>query len=83
MIGFVKAFDHYHHKFNFCYFSSSPVKLLFRPKCNNGFTNHCCLHCAILKAFYNFKVQRAHEASDNQFFFPNEIFEIFKMFKTA
>ena len=47
-------------------------------------TNHGYLHCAVLKALYNFKVKRVHEARDNQSFFQNvqdEISEIFEMFK--
>ena len=38
------------------------------------------MDCAILKAFYDFKVTRAHEAR-SQFLFQNEIFVIFKVFK--
>ena len=41
------------------------------------------MDCAILKAFYDFKVTRAHEGR-SQFLFQNvqnEIFVIFKMFK--
>ena len=36
-------------------------------------TNRGYLHCAILKASYNFMVKRAHETRNNQF--------LFKMFK--
>ena len=40
----------------------------------------------VSKALYNFKIKRAQEARYNQFFFQNvqnnEVFEIFKMFKT-
>ena len=40
---------------------------------------------AVWKALYNFKIKRAQEAKNNQFFLQivqnNEIFEIFKMFK--
>ena len=61
MVGFDKNFDHYRHKFDFGHFFGSPVKLLndlylkFRPKLNHDFTSHGYLHCAILKALYNFK----------------------------
>ena len=77
MVKFVSSFDHYHHTFIFGHFFSSPVKLLrdfnlkFRSTFNHGFTNHGYLRCAILKALYNFKVKRAHEATDNQLIFQN------------
>ena len=42
---------------------------------------------AVWKALYNFKIKRAHEARHNQLFFQNfqnnEIFDIFKNFKTT
>ena len=69
MVRFVKAFEHYHQKFNFGYFLSSPLKdlnLKFRPKFVHGY-----LHCAIPKALYNFKVKSANEARDNLFLFQN------------
>ena len=49
--------------------------------------NHGYLHSAVSEALYNFnKRKRAQVARDNQFLFQNiqnnEIFEIFKMFKT-
>ena len=89
MVRFVKTFDHYHHKFNSGHLFSSPVKLQKDlnlksiPKFNHGFTNlnHDYLHCSFLKALHNFKVERAHNARDNQFLFQNVqngIFEIFK-----
>ena len=82
MVEFVKAFDHYHHKF----FSSlvklqNDLNLKFRSKFNHGFTNHGYVHCATLKSFM---AKIAHEARDNQFLFQNvqdEIFEVFKTFK--
>ena len=55
----------------------------FRSKFNNGFTNRGCLHCAVLKALYNFKEKRAHKARDMQYLLQNiqnEIFKILKMF---
>ena len=56
----------------------------FRSKFNRGFTNHGYLHCAILKAFYDFTEKRDQKARDSQFLFQNvqnEAFEILKMFK--
>ena len=35
-----------------------------RWKFNHDFTDHGSLHCAILKALYDFKVTGAHEARD-------------------
>ena len=43
-----------------------------RSKCNHGFTNRGCLHCAILKAY---------EARDMHFFLQNMQNEILKMFE--
>ena len=44
------------------------------------------MHSAVWKALYNFKIKRAKEARYNHFFFQNvqnnEIFKIYKMFKT-
>ena len=31
------------------------LSLKFRSKFNHGFTNHECVHCAVLKAFHCFK----------------------------
>ena len=93
MVVFVKTFDHYHHKLKFDNFFSCPVKLWknlkmkFRSKFDHGFTNHGCMHRAVWKALYKFKIKRAKEARYNQFLFQNvhnnEIFEIFKMFKNS
>ena len=63
------------------------MKLKFRSKLNHEFTNHGYLHRVVWKALYNFKIKGAQEARYNQSFFQNiqndEIFQIFKMFKTA
>ena len=70
MVGFIKTFDQYSHKFNFSHCFSSPKKLSedlnmkFRSKFNHGFTYDGCLHCVILKTLYNFKVKRVNEARD-------------------
>ena len=56
----------------------------FRSIFNHGFTNHGCLHCAVLKALYSVKEKRAHKARAIQFYLQNvkiEIFKIMKMFK--
>ena len=42
------------------------LNLKLRSKFNNGFTNHGCLHCAILKAF---KKERAHGRFFESIFF--------------
>ena len=56
-------------------------------KFSHEFTNNPYLHSAVSKALNNFKIRRAQEARNNQFFFQffqnNELFEIFKMFKKA
>ena len=55
-----------------------------RSEFKHGFTNRGCLHRAILKALHGFQEKRAHRSRDMQFFLqniPNEIFNIFKMFK--
>ena len=60
------------------------LNLKFRSKLNPGFTNHGCLHCAILKALYGFKDKRDHKAKDSQFLFQNvqnHIFNILKLFR--
>ena len=60
------------------------MKLKFRSKFNQDFTNHGYLHSAVWKALYNFKIKRAQEARHNQFFFQNfqnNIFETFRMFR--
>ena len=81
--------NHYRHKFSFGHFFSSPVNLLkdlnliCRPKRNHDFTNHGYLHCAILKASYNFKIKKAHEARDNQFLFQNVQNEILRSLKCS
>lgn len=70
MMGFTKYFNRYPGTFNVDLFFSFPLKLLedfhvnlkFRSKFDRGFINHDCLDCAFQKAFYNFKVPRAHEA---------------------
>ena len=56
--------------------------LKFRWKLNHDFTNQDCLHCAIVKVLYDFKVTRAHEARNRPFFFQNIQNGIFKVFKT-
>ena len=43
----------------------------FRSKFNQGFNNHGCLHCAILKVLYGFKKRRAHKTD-----FSLKIFKI-------
>ena len=56
----------------------------FKSKFNRGFTNHGCLHCAVLKALYGFKGKRADKSRDMQFFLQNvrnKIIKILKMFK--
>ena len=62
------------------------MKLKFSLKLNQDFTNECYLHSTIWKSLYNFKIKSDQEARHNQFFFQNaennEIFEIFKMFKS-
>ena len=56
------------------HFFSSPVNLerelnlKFGSKFNHGFTNHECFHCAIIKALHDFKVTRAQENGDYNFF---------------
>ena len=61
------------------------LKLKFRSKFNHGSTNPGYLRSAVWKALYKFKIKRAKEARNSQFFFQNvkknEIFEIFKIFK--
>ena len=86
----VKTFGHYHHKFNFYLFFSCPaklqkdLKLKFRSKFNHGFINLGYLHSAIWKTLYNFNVERAQEARDNQFIFQNvQSNETSKCSKTA
>ena len=91
MVVFVKTFDHYHLVFNFSNFFSCSVKLKenlklkFKSKLNHSLTNHGYLHSAVRKALYNFKMKRAQEARQDQFFFQNvqinEIFESFEMLK--
>ena len=54
---------------------------------NHTFTNLDCLHCAILKALYNFKEKRTHKTGRQEiwiFFLQNaqiEIFKILEMFE--
>ena len=62
------------------------LNIKFISKFNHGFTNLGCLHCAIRKALYGFKVKRAYKARDMQFFLQivqNEIFKIWKDLKTT
>ena len=33
------------------------LNLKYRSKFHHGYTNHGYLHCAVLKAFYNFEVK--------------------------
>ena len=47
----------------------SNLKLKFRSKFNHDLTNHGYLHCSVWKALHNFKIKRAQEARQNQFFF--------------
>ena len=59
------------------------LNLIFRSKFSLSFTNHGCLHCAILKAICGFQEKRDREARDSLFFFQNfqnDIFEILKIF---
>ena len=56
----------------------------YRSEFKHGFTNHGCLHCAILKALHGFMEKRVHKARDMQFFLhnvQNEILKNLKMFK--
>ena len=56
----------------------------FRSEFKHGFTNHGCLHCAILKSLHGFKEKGTHKSRDMQLFFQNvqnEIFKILKMFQ--
>ena len=58
----------------------------FRSEFKHGFTNHGCLHCAILKSLHGFKEKGTHKSRDMQLFFQNvqnEIFKILKCFKTT
>ena len=62
-LGFVKAFDHYRHKFNSTYIISSPVKLLknsnlkFKPNLVMALMiNQDYLYCVIVIALYNLKI---------------------------
>ena len=60
----------------------------FISKFNHSFTNCDCLHCAILKALYDFKEKRAHKADRQEicnFFLQNvqkEIFKILEIFES-
>ena len=61
------------------------LNLKFRSKFNPGFTNHGCLHCAILKALYSFNEKRDQKLRDIKFLLQNvqnKIFEILKVFKS-
>ena len=40
------------------------LSLKFRSKFNHGFTNHGCVHCAVLKAFHCFKGKKPHKIRD-------------------
>ena len=48
------------------------MNLKFRLKFNQGFTNHDCLHCAVLKVLYDFKEKGAHKEKYSQIFFKLE-----------
>ena len=48
------------------------LNLKFRLKFNQGFTNHDCLHCAVLKVLYDFKEKGAHKEKYSQIFFKLE-----------
>ena len=57
-----------------------------RSEFKHLFTNSACFHCAILKALHNSREKTANKSGDIQFYlqnFQNEIFQIFKMFKTT
>ena len=41
------------------------LNLKFKSKINPGFTNHGCLHCAVLKSLYGFQETRDHKARDS------------------
>ena len=63
------------------------LNMNFISKFNHSFTNCDCLHCAILKALYDFKEKRAHKADRQEicnFFLQNvqkEIFKILEIFE--
>ena len=52
----------------------------YRSEFKHGFTNRACLHCAVLKALYEFQKKRAHKS---RIHLQNVQNEIFKMFKTT
>ena len=47
------------------------LNMKYRSEFKHGFTNHSCLHCAILKALHGFKEKSANKARDMQFFLQN------------
>ena len=60
------------------------LNITYIPEFKHGVTNHCCLHCAILKDLHGFHWKKAHKSRDMQCFLENvqnEILKIFKMFK--
>ena len=75
MVGFIKTFEQYPQvKFWSLFQLYSKIVLKgfeseFLSKLNQGFTNHRCLYCAILKPSYNFKVKRAVGARYSRFLF--------------
>ena len=64
------------------------LNMNFISKFNYNFTNCDCLHCAILKALYDFKEKRAHKADRQEicnFFLQNvqkKIFKILEIFES-
>ena len=75
MVGFIKTFEQYPQvKFWSLFQLSSKIVLKgfefeFLSKFNQGFTNHRCLYCAILKPSHDFKVKRAVAARYSRFLF--------------
>ena len=75
MVGFIKTFEQY-HKVKFWSLFQLYRKIVlkgfeseFLLKFNQGFTNHRCLYCAILKPSYDFKVKRVVGARYSRFLF--------------
>ena len=69
IMGFVKPFDHYRHKFSF--------KLNLIMTLLPNFTNHGDLNCAILKVFLRYKKNKRQELI-------SFLFKMFKVrFKTT
>lgn len=80
MVGFIKSFYQYQLLFQLSSQTVKGFEFEIRWKFNQDFSNCGCLHCAIRKALYTFKVTRAHSQKLFQNI-QNEILENFKMFK--